>query len=44
MYVQILPFTIFLQFEVEVHTVPHFKAPVNAIVEPGGLECSGTFT
>ena len=29
--------------EVEVHTVPHFKAPVNAKVELWGLECGGTF-
>ena len=25
------------------HTVPHFKAPVNAKVGPGGLKCGGTF-
>ena len=30
--------------EEEAHTVPHFKAPVNAKVEPGGLECDDTFT
>ena len=29
--------------EVEVHTVPHFEAPVNAKVELWGLECGGTF-
>ena len=29
--------------EVELHTVPHFKAPVNAKVELRGLECGGTF-
>ena len=29
--------------EVEVHTVPHFKAPFNAKVELWGLECGGTF-
>ena len=30
--------------EVEVHTVPHFKAPVNAKVELWRLACGGTFT
>ena len=30
-------------FEEEVHTIPHFKAPVNAKVGPGGLKCGGTF-
>ena len=29
--------------EVEVHTVSHFKAPVNAKVGPGGLKCGCTF-
>ena len=29
--------------EVEVQTVPHFKAPVNAKVELWVLECGGTF-
>ena len=29
--------------EVEVHTVPHFKAPVNAKVELWKLQCDGTF-
>ena len=29
--------------EAEVHTVPHFKAPVNAKVGLGGLKCGGTF-
>ena len=27
--------------EVEVHTVPHFKAPVNGKVEPRGQEDGG---
>ena len=27
--------------EIEVHTVPYFKAPVNGKVEPRGLEPSG---
>ena len=27
---------------VEAHTVPHFKAPVNAKVELWGIECGGT--
>ena len=30
-------------FEVEVYTVPHFKALVNAKVEFWGLEWGGTF-
>ena len=30
--------------EIKVHTVPHFKAPVNAKVEPWGLEGDGMFT
>ena len=25
--------------EVEVHTLPYFKSPVNAKVGPGGLKC-----
>ena len=29
--------------KVEVHTVPHFKAPVNAKVELYGLKFSSTF-
>ena len=29
--------------EVEVHTVPHFKASVIIKVELWGLECGGTF-
>ena len=29
--------------EIEVHTVPQFKAPVNAKEELLGLECGGTF-
>ena len=41
--VQIWPFTILVPVEVEVHTVPHFKAPVNAKVELWRLECGGTF-
>ena len=44
MYVQLWPFTIFLPDEVEVLTLPHFIAPFNAKMEPGGLECGGTFT
>ena len=32
-----------MTFEVEVHAVPHFKAPVNAKVGTGGLKCGGTF-
>ena len=41
---QHLSFIIPVPIEVEVHTVPHFKAPVNAKVGPGGLKCGGTFT
>ena len=29
--------------EIEVHTVPHFKASINAKVEPERLECDGIF-
>ena len=29
--------------EIEVHTVLHFKVPINANLEPGGLKCHGTF-
>ena len=29
--------------QVELHTVPHFKAPVNAKLELWGLEYGGTF-
>ena len=29
--------------EVEIHTVPRFKDPVNAKVRPGGLKFGGTF-
>ena len=29
--------------EVEVHTVPHFKAPVNSKLEPQGPEHGGIF-
>ena len=32
-----------MSFEIEVHTVPHFKAPVNAKVGPRGLKSFGTF-
>ena len=30
--------------EIEGHTVPHFKAPVNAKMELWGLECGTTFS
>ena len=30
--------------EVEVQTVPHFKAPINAKVEPLRLDSAGLFT
>ena len=29
--------------EIEVHTVSHFKASINAKVEPKRLECDGIF-
>ena len=32
-----------MEVEVEVHTVPHFKAPVNSKVESRQLECGGVF-
>ena len=38
-----LPFIIPVPFELEVHTVPHFKAPVNCKVEPRGPEHGGIF-
>ena len=40
---QVWPFIIPVPFEVKVHTVPHFKAPVIVKAEPGGLKCGGTF-
>ena len=40
---QLWPFIIRVPFEEEVHTVHHFKAPVNAKVGPEGLKCGGTF-
>ena len=40
---QLWPFIMPVPFEVEVHTIPHLKAPVNAKVGPGGLKCGGTF-
>ena len=30
--------------KVEVHTVPNFKAPINAKVDHEGLECGDTFS
>ena len=33
-----------LPIEVEAHTVPHFKAPVNCEVDGLGQEHAGTFT
>ena len=41
---KLLPFTIPVPVEVEVHTVPYFKALVNTKVGPGGLKWGGTFT
>ena len=40
---QLCPVAIPVPVEVELHTVPHFNAPVNAKVGPGGLKCGGTF-
>ena len=40
---QVWPFTIPVSVKGELHTVPHFKAPVIAKVGPGGLKCGGTF-
>ena len=37
-------FLILESVEVEVQTVPHFKASVNATAGPGGLKCGGSFT
>ena len=39
---QLWPFIIPVPFEVEVHTVPHFKALVNAKVGLGEIESDGT--
>ena len=36
-------FIIPVPVEVEVHTVPHFKAPVNGKVDPRGPEHGGIF-
>ena len=33
-----------MPIEIEAHTVPHFKAPVNGKVERWGQEHAGTFT
>ena len=41
---KVWPFTIPVPVEIEVHTVPHFKASVNAKVELWRLACGGTFT
>ena len=40
---QLRPFIIPVPFEVEVHTVPHFKAPVNVKVEQREPEHSDIF-
>ena len=32
-----------MSVEIEVHTAPHFKAIINAKVEPEGLVCDGIF-
>ena len=37
------PFITLVPVEVEVHTVPHFKAPVNVKVEPRGPEHGDIF-
>ena len=45
--IQMFYFSLFIipvPIEIEVHTVPHFKAPLNAKIEPGRLECGDTFT
>ena len=41
--VQLLPFIIPIPFELEVHIVPRFKAPVNCKVEPREPEHGGNF-
>ena len=40
---QLWPFTIPVPVEVEVDTVPHFKAQVNYQMGYWGQECAGTF-
>ena len=37
------PYVIPVPIEIEVNIVPHFKATINAKVEPEGLECDGIF-
>ena len=32
-----------MPIEIEDHIVPHFKATIDAKVEPGGLECDVNF-
>ena len=41
---QLWPFTIPVPVEVKIHTIPHFKDPVNPKVELWRLECGGIFT
>ena len=41
---QLWPFTIPVSVELELCTVPYFKAPVNVKVGLGGLKCGGTYT
>ena len=40
---QIEPFVVSMPIEIEVHTVPHFKAQVNGKEEWWGHEHAGTF-
>ena len=32
-----------MPIEIEIHTVPHFKAPVNSKLDPKGKEHGGIF-
>ena len=41
--VSTVPCVVFIQVEIGFHTVPHFKAPVNGIMEPRGPEHGGIF-
>ena len=40
---QVWPFVIPVPVEIRIHTVPHFKATINAKLQPKRLECSVTY-
>ena len=43
MHVQLWPCVIPVPVEVEAHTIPHSKAPINGNIDPWGPECGCTF-